>query len=164
MREPKAKEPVWYLNRRRKQKAHVSVEHFSPLPQTGYPTISHWPKGPAQGGEDGAGGNVFRLFKSPIIGGEGPRHGDLAQGRHEVGTPEEQENVVELEEDEVFVVEGLPAVEGKQALCIRTLGGNIGRVERLQERKEGATDWGNSDAEVNEIFLKYKECLILYSI
>lgn len=155
IREPKAKEPVWYLDRRRKQKANVSVKHFSPVPQTGYPTISHWPKGPTQGGKDGVGWNIFGLFESPIIWGESPRHCDLAQGCHKVGTPEEQENVVELEEDEVFVVEGLPAVEGKQALCTRALGGNIGRVECLQKSKEEVIDWGNFDAEVNKLFLKH---------
>lgn len=36
--EPKAKEPVWYLDRRRKQKATVSIKHISPVPQIRYPT------------------------------------------------------------------------------------------------------------------------------
>lgn len=64
---------------------------------------------------------MFRLLEGPVIRGEGPRQSDLAQGRHKVGTPEEEEKVVELEQDKVFVVDCLPTIEGKQALCIRTL-------------------------------------------
>ncbi|TNN33858.1 hypothetical protein EYF80_055981 [Liparis tanakae] len=79
------------------------------------------PKGPAQRGEDGVGGDVFGLLEGPVIRGEGPGQRDLAQGRHEVGAPEEEKDVVELEQDEVSVVERLPAVEGKQALGIRAL-------------------------------------------
>uniref|UniRef100_A0A8C2WUC1 Uncharacterized protein n=1 Tax=Cyclopterus lumpus TaxID=8103 RepID=A0A8C2WUC1_CYCLU len=59
-------------------------------------------------------GNIIRLLEGPVIRGEGPRQGDLAQGRHKVGAPEEEKDVVELEQDEVFVVEGLPTIEGKQ--------------------------------------------------
>uniref|UniRef100_A0A671XP07 Uncharacterized protein n=1 Tax=Sparus aurata TaxID=8175 RepID=A0A671XP07_SPAAU len=61
------------------------------------------------------------LLEGPVIRGESPRQSDLAQGCHKVGAPEEEEDVVELEQDEVLVVEGLPTIEGKQALCIRTL-------------------------------------------
>uniref|UniRef100_A0A7N6FD79 Uncharacterized protein n=1 Tax=Anabas testudineus TaxID=64144 RepID=A0A7N6FD79_ANATE len=52
---------------------------------------------------------------------KGPCKSDLTQGRNKVGAPEEEEDVIELEQDEVFVVEGLPTVEGKHALCIRAL-------------------------------------------
>lgn len=53
------------------------------------------------------------------------------------------------------MVEGLPTVEGKQALCTRALGRNIGRVECLPRRKEDVNDGGSFDAEVNKVFLKY---------
>uniref|UniRef100_A0A672JB38 Uncharacterized protein n=1 Tax=Salarias fasciatus TaxID=181472 RepID=A0A672JB38_SALFA len=75
-------------------------------------------------GEDGVRRDVVRLFEGPVIRGEGPRESDLAQSRHEVGTPEEEEDVVELKQDEVFVVDRLASVEGKQALCVWTLRGN----------------------------------------
>uniref|UniRef100_A0A8C4H1H3 Uncharacterized protein n=1 Tax=Dicentrarchus labrax TaxID=13489 RepID=A0A8C4H1H3_DICLA len=71
--------------------------------------------------EDGEGRDIFRLLEGPVIRGEGPRQSDLAQGRHKVGAPEEEEHIVELEQDEVFVVEGLPTIEGKQALCVECL-------------------------------------------
>uniref|UniRef100_A0A8D3DWM0 Uncharacterized protein n=1 Tax=Scophthalmus maximus TaxID=52904 RepID=A0A8D3DWM0_SCOMX len=67
----------------------------------------------------------------------GPRQSDLAQGRHKVGAPEEQEDVVELEQDEVLVVDALTSVEGKQALCIWTLGRGVGGVEQLSRRQQG---------------------------
>uniref|UniRef100_A0A667ZW15 Uncharacterized protein n=1 Tax=Myripristis murdjan TaxID=586833 RepID=A0A667ZW15_9TELE len=77
---------------------------------------------PTQGGEDGVGRDIVWLLEGPVIRGKGPCQSDLAQCSHKVGAPEEEEDIVELEQDEVFVVEGLATVEGKQALCIRTLG------------------------------------------
>uniref|UniRef100_A0A3Q3W0R0 Uncharacterized protein n=1 Tax=Mola mola TaxID=94237 RepID=A0A3Q3W0R0_MOLML len=74
--------------------------------------------------EDGEGGNVLGLFEGPV-------------GGHEVGAPEEEEHVVELKQDEVIVVEGLPAVEGKQALGIGALSRNVRDVECLQREKRG---------------------------
>uniref|UniRef100_A0A8C7YNT7 Uncharacterized protein n=1 Tax=Oryzias sinensis TaxID=183150 RepID=A0A8C7YNT7_9TELE len=66
--------------------------------------------------------------------------GHLAQGRDEIGAPEEEEEVVELEHDPVPVVDGLAAVEGKQALCVRTLSGGVGGVEGLRTKRGDA--WG----------------------
>lgn len=43
IREPKAKEPVWYLVRRRKQKATVSIKHFSPVPDNSPHLLSTTP-------------------------------------------------------------------------------------------------------------------------
>uniref|UniRef100_A0A3B3D6J8 Uncharacterized protein n=1 Tax=Oryzias melastigma TaxID=30732 RepID=A0A3B3D6J8_ORYME len=59
-------------------------------------------------GEDGVSRDVARLLEGPV-------------GRDEVGAPEEQEEVVELEHDPVPVIDGLAAIEGKQALSVRTL-------------------------------------------
>lgn len=99
-------------------------------------SVRCWPEGPSQRGEDGVGGDVHRLFEGPVVGGEGPRQRDLAQGRDEVGAPEEEEHVVELEEDEVLVVEGLPAVEGKAALGVAALSRRVGGVEGLESEEE----------------------------
>uniref|UniRef100_A0AAY5KJ95 Uncharacterized protein n=1 Tax=Esox lucius TaxID=8010 RepID=A0AAY5KJ95_ESOLU len=88
--------------------------------------------GSAEGGEDRAGRDVVGLLEGPVVGREGPGQGHLSQRRHEVGAPEEQEDVVELQHDEVLVVAGLPAVEGKQALGVRRMGGG---GERLTERE-----------------------------
>uniref|UniRef100_A0A3B4X2R6 Uncharacterized protein n=1 Tax=Seriola lalandi dorsalis TaxID=1841481 RepID=A0A3B4X2R6_SERLL len=55
------------------------------------------------------GRNIIRLLEGPC--------------RHKVGAPEEQEDVVELEEDEIFVVDGLTTVEG------------VGGVERLEKER-----------------------------
>lgn len=122
------------------------------------------PEGPSQWGEDGIGGNIIRLLESPVIRGKGPRQSDLAQCRHKVGAPEEQEDVVKLEKDEVFVVEGLTAVEGKQALCIWTLNWGIGGVECL--RKERIIV-GLSKENWNGIFISFwnmSECICLFGL
>lgn len=114
-----------------------------PLKKEFHVFVSRWPEGSSQRGEDGVGGDVHRLFEGPVVGGEGPRQRDLAQGRDEVGAPEEEEHVVELEEDEVLVVEGLPAVEGKLALGVRTLSWRVGGVEGLEEVEEEEGDWSS---------------------
>uniref|UniRef100_A0A3P8TPT4 Uncharacterized protein n=1 Tax=Amphiprion percula TaxID=161767 RepID=A0A3P8TPT4_AMPPE len=74
-------------------------------------------------GEDGVGRDVIGLLEGPVIRGKGTRQSDLAQGRDKVGTPEEKEDVVELEQNEVSVVDGLTTVEGKQTLCVECLEG-----------------------------------------
>ena len=96
------------------------------------------PEGASEWGEDGVGGNITRLLEGPVIWSKGPRQSDLAQGRHKVGAPEEQEDVVELEQDEILVVEGLSAVEGKQTLCIWTLSSDVGCVECLVKERRSA--------------------------
>uniref|UniRef100_A0A3B5BF09 Uncharacterized protein n=1 Tax=Stegastes partitus TaxID=144197 RepID=A0A3B5BF09_9TELE len=58
-----------------------------------------------QGGKHRPGGHVIRLDEGPVVRGEGP-----------VGAPEEEEDVVELEADQVLVVNGLAAVEGLWAV------------------------------------------------
>ena len=48
--------------------------------------------------------------------GEGSGEGHLSQRRHEVSAPEEEEDVVELQPDQVLVVRRLSTVESEQAL------------------------------------------------
>uniref|UniRef100_A0A671Y8P2 Uncharacterized protein n=1 Tax=Sparus aurata TaxID=8175 RepID=A0A671Y8P2_SPAAU len=67
------------------------------------------------------GRHVIWLDKGPVVRGEGPGQGHLSQSRDKVGTPEEEEDVVELQADQVFVVNGLSTVEGKKALRVRAL-------------------------------------------
>uniref|UniRef100_A0A3Q3Q1Q6 Uncharacterized protein n=1 Tax=Monopterus albus TaxID=43700 RepID=A0A3Q3Q1Q6_MONAL len=74
-----------------------------------------------QGRKQWAGGHVIWLDKGPVVGGKGPGQGHLSQSRDEVGTPEEEEDVVELQADQVLVVKSLSPVEGKKALGVRAL-------------------------------------------
>lgn len=55
------------------------------------------------------------------------------------------------------MVEGLPTVEGKQALSTRALGGHVGRVECLQEREEEAMDRLDAQVQKKSRFVKYSE-------
>uniref|UniRef100_A0A8C9RCF5 Uncharacterized protein n=1 Tax=Scleropages formosus TaxID=113540 RepID=A0A8C9RCF5_SCLFO len=84
--------------------------------------------------KDGEGWQVIRLLQSPVVGGESSCECHLPQCCHKVGTPEEEEEVVELEKDEVLVVVRLSSVEGKQTLGIGANGRDVGGVERLGMR------------------------------
>uniref|UniRef100_A0A8B9QLI5 Uncharacterized protein n=1 Tax=Apteryx owenii TaxID=8824 RepID=A0A8B9QLI5_APTOW len=90
----------------------------------------------AEGREEGEGGHVVGLLEGPVVRREGPRQRDLAQRDHEVGQPEEHEDVVELEDDEVLVVGRLAPVEREEALGVRARLGDIARVERLEGRRK----------------------------
>uniref|UniRef100_A0A8C3GA98 Uncharacterized protein n=1 Tax=Cyclopterus lumpus TaxID=8103 RepID=A0A8C3GA98_CYCLU len=74
-----------------------------------------------QGRKDWEGGHIVRLDDGPVVRGKGPGQGHLSQSRDKVGAPEEEEDVVELQADQVFVVGGLSAVEGKKALGVGAL-------------------------------------------
>lgn len=113
------------------QKDSVSIKREDSQQHTHTHTV--WPEGSSQRGEDGVWRNIIWLLEGPVIRGKGPRQSDLTQGRHKVGAPEEEEDIVELEQDEVFVVEGLPTVKRKQALSIRTLSRDVGGVECLEK-------------------------------
>lgn len=55
----------------------------------------------------------------------------MAQGHHEVHTPEEKEEVIELEQDQVPVIERLTSIKGKHTLGVWTQRGDVGAVKRL---------------------------------
>lgn len=84
-------------------------------------THTRKPERSPQGRKDWEGRHVVRLDRGPVVRGEGPGQGHLSQGRDEVGAPEEEEDVVELQADQVFVVGGLSAVEGEKALRVGAL-------------------------------------------
>uniref|UniRef100_A0A3Q1IB33 Uncharacterized protein n=1 Tax=Anabas testudineus TaxID=64144 RepID=A0A3Q1IB33_ANATE len=65
--------------------------------------------------------HVIWLYRRPVVRGEGAGQGHLSQSRDKVGTPEEEEDVVELQGDQVFVVNGFSSVEGKKTLGVRTM-------------------------------------------
>uniref|UniRef100_A0A663N593 Uncharacterized protein n=1 Tax=Athene cunicularia TaxID=194338 RepID=A0A663N593_ATHCN len=94
------------------------------------------PERAAKGGEQGEGGHVVGFLEGPVVRSEGPRQRHLAQRNHEVGKPEEHEDVEELEDDEVLVVRRLAPVEREEALGVGAQLGDIARVEGL-ERTEG---------------------------
>uniref|UniRef100_A0A8C8LL52 Uncharacterized protein n=1 Tax=Oncorhynchus tshawytscha TaxID=74940 RepID=A0A8C8LL52_ONCTS len=93
-------------------------------------------------GKDGEGRHVVRLDEGPVVGGKGPSQGHLTQRCHKVGTPEEQEDVVELQADQVLVVDRLSTVEGKQTLGVWALRLHTGGTEVLEEtgREESTVD------------------------
>lgn len=83
--------------------------------------IHFTPERSPEGRKHWEGRHVIWLDKGPVVRGEGPGQGHLSQSRDKVGTPEEEDNVVELQADQVFVVNGLSTVEGKKALRVRAL-------------------------------------------
>uniref|UniRef100_A0A8C6KQE6 Uncharacterized protein n=1 Tax=Nothobranchius furzeri TaxID=105023 RepID=A0A8C6KQE6_NOTFU len=76
---------------------------------------------PETGREDGQLRHVLGLVRGPVVRGKGAGQGHLSQSRDEVGAPEEEEDVVELQRDQVFMVHRLPPVEGKEALRVPAL-------------------------------------------
>uniref|UniRef100_A0A668AFH9 Uncharacterized protein n=1 Tax=Myripristis murdjan TaxID=586833 RepID=A0A668AFH9_9TELE len=66
--------------------------------------------------EDWEGWHVIRLDKGPVVGGKSPCQGHLSQSRDKIGTPEEEEDVVELQTDQVLVVNSFSTVEGCEVL------------------------------------------------
>lgn len=79
------------------------------------------PERSSKGRKDWKGRHVIWFNWGPVVRGKCPGQGHLTQSRDEVGTPEKQEDIVELQANEVFVVNGFSTVEGKKALRIRTL-------------------------------------------
>lgn len=94
------------------------------------------PERPSKGREDGVSRQVLGFLVGPIVGGEGPSQGYLAQRRHKVSAPEEKEEVVELEEDQVLVIVRLSSIKSEKTLCIRTLRRDVGGVESLKKKKK----------------------------
>ena len=141
IREPKARVPVWYL----KQDTSGAQAKYENMSAERRPTVKQvfkrkklqkrWerathkekkiihftPERSPEGRKYWEGRHVIWLDKGPVVWGEGPSQGHLSQSRDKVGTPEEEEDVVELQADQVFVVNGLSTVEGKKALRVRAL-------------------------------------------
>lgn len=60
----------------------------------------------------------------------------MSQCYHKVGQPEKHEDIIELEEDEVFVIGRLTSVEGKEAASIWALFGDVGGIKCLDKEEE----------------------------
>uniref|UniRef100_A0A674DB90 Uncharacterized protein n=1 Tax=Salmo trutta TaxID=8032 RepID=A0A674DB90_SALTR len=88
-------------------------------------------------GKDGEGRHVVRLDQGPVVGGKGPSQGHLTQRCHKVGTPEEQEDVVELQANQVLVVDRLSTVEGR--LIEHLIDGLIGGGQETGQRLSRTT-------------------------
>uniref|UniRef100_A0A3B4YFI3 Uncharacterized protein n=1 Tax=Seriola lalandi dorsalis TaxID=1841481 RepID=A0A3B4YFI3_SERLL len=65
--------------------------------------------------------HVIWLDKGPVVRSKGPGQSHLSQTDDKVGTPEKEEDVVELQADQVFVVNRLSSVEGEKALGVGAL-------------------------------------------
>lgn len=116
MREPNARVPVWYLKRYKR----CSSRRWSKSSEEKNKK-THTPERSAKRRKYGEGRHVVWLDKSPVVRGKGPRQSHLPQRRDKVGAPKEEKDVVELQANQVFVVNGLSAVEGKKALRVRAL-------------------------------------------
>uniref|UniRef100_A0A8C7M553 Uncharacterized protein n=1 Tax=Oncorhynchus kisutch TaxID=8019 RepID=A0A8C7M553_ONCKI len=107
-------------------------------------------------GKDGEGRHVVRLDEGPVVGGKGPSQGHLTQRCHKVGTPEEQEDVVELQANQVLVVDSLSTIEGKQTLGVWALCLHTGGAEVLEET--------GSEESTNSVTTIYTGILVVLSI
>uniref|UniRef100_A0A3B4U0M5 Uncharacterized protein n=1 Tax=Seriola dumerili TaxID=41447 RepID=A0A3B4U0M5_SERDU len=84
-------------------------------------THTHTPERSPEGRKHWEGRHVIWLDKGPVVRSKGPGQSHLSQTDDKVGTPEEEEDVVELQADQVFVVNCLSSVEGKKALGVGAL-------------------------------------------
>lgn len=99
------------------------------------------PERTAKGREEGEGGHVVRFLEGPVVRREGPCQRHLAQRDHEVGEPEEHEDVEELKDDEILVVCCLAPVECEEALGIRAQLGDVACVEGLERTADAHALW-----------------------
>lgn len=112
-------------------------------------TDRHSPERSPKGGEDWEGRHVIWFDHRPVVRCKSARQGHLAQSRDKVRTPEEEEDVVELQADQVLVVKGLPAVERKETLWVGALSFHCTGGEIL------STD---GEAQLNEAALYHQGC------
>lgn len=82
---------------------------------------THTPERPPEGRKHWEGGHVAGLVEGPVVRGESPGQRHLSQSDDEVSAPEEEEDVVELQGDQVLVVNRFSSVERKEALGVRAL-------------------------------------------
>uniref|UniRef100_A0A673N4Q6 Uncharacterized protein n=1 Tax=Sinocyclocheilus rhinocerous TaxID=307959 RepID=A0A673N4Q6_9TELE len=90
------------------------------------------PEGSAQRGTQRVCRHVIGLFRSPVVGCKCPCQSHLTQSSDKVCTPEEQEDIVELKDDQVFVIWRFPTIESKQALRPRTVSLHSRKSEVLE--------------------------------
>uniref|UniRef100_A0A663F5G4 Uncharacterized protein n=1 Tax=Aquila chrysaetos chrysaetos TaxID=223781 RepID=A0A663F5G4_AQUCH len=111
------------------------------------------PERTAEGREEGEGGHVVGFLEGPVVRREGPCQRHLAQCDHEVGEPEEHEDVEELKDDEILVVCRLAPVECEEALGVRAQLGDVARVEGLERTERihgGAGPVGDAETQQEE--------------
>lgn len=77
---------------------------------------SFLPYGSAKRGKERTGRDVVWLVQGPVVGRECTGQGALAQGNGKFDQPEEHKQVVQMEDYDVTVVDGLSTVEGEQTL------------------------------------------------
>ncbi len=94
------------------------------------------PEGSAQSGTQRVCRHVIGFIRSPVVGCKRPCQSHLTQSSHKVCTPEEQEDVVELKDDQIFVVWRFPTIESKQALRPRTVYLHCRKSEVLEESEK----------------------------
>uniref|UniRef100_A0A673CN20 Uncharacterized protein n=1 Tax=Sphaeramia orbicularis TaxID=375764 RepID=A0A673CN20_9TELE len=98
------------------------------------------PERSPKGREHWEGGHVIWFDKCPVVRGKGPSQGHLPQSRDKVGAPEEEEHIVELQSDQVFVINGLSTIESKKALGVWTLSFHwTDRIPKGYNRNENRT-------------------------
>uniref|UniRef100_A0A671RHD5 Uncharacterized protein n=1 Tax=Sinocyclocheilus anshuiensis TaxID=1608454 RepID=A0A671RHD5_9TELE len=94
------------------------------------------PEGSAQRGTQRESGHVIGFIRSPVVGCKRSCQSHLTQSSDKVCTPEEQEDIVELKEDQVFVIWRFPTIESKQALRTRTVSLHIRKSEVLEKSEK----------------------------
>uniref|UniRef100_A0A663DR26 Uncharacterized protein n=1 Tax=Aquila chrysaetos chrysaetos TaxID=223781 RepID=A0A663DR26_AQUCH len=116
------------------------------------------PERTAEGGEEGEGGHVVGFLEGPVVRREGPCQRHLAQCDHEVGEPEEHEDIEELKDDEILVVRRLAPVE-----CERGTGGGQDRLvgggeETAEQRLRRDTLLQTPNPNPNSVLLSPASC------
>lgn len=143
MREPNAREPVWYLCVDKMHQIYQLNRAWGPN-DTLLTCILHTsskaiPEGSAQRGTQRVCRHVIGFIRSPVVGCKRPCQSHLTQSSDKVCTPEEQEDVVELKEDQIFVIWRFPTIESKQALRPRTVCLHSRESEVLEESEKWQT-------------------------
>ncbi len=135
-----AREPVWYLCVYKMHQIYQLNRAWGPN-DTLLTCILHTsskaiPEGSAQRGTQRVCRHVIGFIRSPVVGCKRPCQSHLTQSSDKVCTPEEQEDVVELKDDQIFVIWRFPTIESKQALRLRTVCLHSRESEVLEESEK----------------------------